>query len=225
MAYSSVWTRLPAATVPVMTGSIVLCRTSDSMCSTTWPPRWIRPRTGGLSFAAVPRPGAPSSLRRRPSRPFWPPPPAGPCGPPPRRPRRSPPRPLIPRPGRSDQTLAQLFRHGLNVGRAQAQLQGDLPVGQVQAHEVEAQHPDSQRLVAAGQRRAGEVVEAPGARLAAIPLPIGLSVVAPVPDHRAPAATGAAHPLRPAALAHKAKHLASSIRPERSTKSAAAMVA
>src|SRR3954447_17637324 len=31
MAYSSVWTRLPAATVPVMTGSIVLCRTSDNM--------------------------------------------------------------------------------------------------------------------------------------------------------------------------------------------------
>src|SRR5215213_6834058 len=84
---------------------------------------------------------------------------------------------------------------------------GDLPVGQVQVHEVEAQYPDPQRLVAAGQRRAGEVVEAPGACLAAIPLPIGLSVVAPVPDHRVTAATGAAHALRPAALAHKGEAL------------------
>src|SRR5215211_4053858 len=59
----------------------------------------------------------------------------------------------------------------------------------------------------AGQRRAGEVVEAPGARLAAIPLPIGLSVVARVPDYRVTAATGAAHALRPAALAHEGEAL------------------
>src|SRR5829696_9712852 len=61
--------------------------------------------------------------------------------------------------------------------------------------------------MAAGQRRAGEVVKAPGARLAAIPLPIGLSLVAPVPDHRVTAATGAAHALRPAALAHQGEAL------------------
>src|SRR4051812_18342344 len=76
-----------------------------------------------------------------------------------------------------------------------------------QAHEVEAQHPNPQQLVAAGQRRAGEIVEALGAGLAAIPLPIGLSVVAPVPDHRVTAATGAAHALRPAALAHQGEAL------------------
>src|SRR5215211_4285252 len=84
---------------------------------------------------------------------------------------------------------------------------GDLPVREVQAHEVEAQHPDPQRLVMPGQHRTGEVVEAPGARLAAIPLPIGLSVVAPVPDHRVTAATGAAHAFRPAALAHQGETL------------------
>src|SRR5215203_1240547 len=61
--------------------------------------------------------------------------------------------------------------------------------------------------MAAGQRRAGEVVKAPGSRLAAIPLPIGLSLVAPVPDHRVTAATGAAHALRPAALAHQGEAL------------------
>ena len=55
---------------PVMTGSIVLCCTLASMCRTTGPPRWIRPRIGGLSFSDVPRPGMPLSLRRRPERPF-----------------------------------------------------------------------------------------------------------------------------------------------------------
>ena len=78
-------------------------------------------------------------------------------------------------PSRSLRSLAKV---STNSGEAQC------PVGQVQAHEVEAQHPDPQRLMAAGQRRAGEVVEAPGARLATIPLPIGLSFGVPVPDHR-----------------------------------------
>src|SRR5437764_10099727 len=70
MPYSSVWTRAPLATVASMIGWIVVCCTLASMCRTTGPPRWIRPRMGGLSFASVPRPGAPASLRRRPSRPF-----------------------------------------------------------------------------------------------------------------------------------------------------------
>src|SRR3954465_4807114 len=48
------------------------------MRRTTSPPRWSRPRIGGLSFASVPRPGAPFSRRRRPGRPPWRRPPAGP---------------------------------------------------------------------------------------------------------------------------------------------------
>src|SRR3954464_2981696 len=59
MLYSSLWMRVPSATAPVMTDLIVVCCTLASMRSTTSPPRWIRPRTGGLSFASVPRPGAP----------------------------------------------------------------------------------------------------------------------------------------------------------------------
>src|SRR3954452_18646667 len=58
-----------------------------------------------------------------------------------------------------------------------------------------------------GQRRAGEVVEAPGARLAAIPLPVPLRVVAPVPDHRITATSGTAHALGPAQLAHQREAL------------------
>src|SRR5919205_1172699 len=71
MSYSSVWISVPGATAWVMSGLIVACRTLGSMCRITAPPRWIRPRTGGFSFASVPRPGAPGSLRRRPGRPFF----------------------------------------------------------------------------------------------------------------------------------------------------------
>src|SRR5918994_2036600 len=144
----------PLATVASVIGLIVVCCTLASMCRTTWPPRWIRPRMGGLSFSSVPRPGAPASLRRRPSRPFWPRPRAGPCA-------------------------------------------------RVQAHEIEAQYPHPQRLMVPGQRRAGEVVEAPGAGLTPIALSMRLRVVAPIADDRVTATPGTAHAFRPAMLAHQ----------------------
>src|SRR6185437_9447640 len=108
-----------------MIGSIVFCWTLASIRSTTRPPRWIRPRTGGLSFASVPRPGAPASRRRRPSRPL------SDVGPPALvagddvdlvdldlalQPRR---RELGGGP------VPQLLGHELHVGLAQAQLPGD----------------------------------------------------------------------------------------------------
>ena len=71
----------------------------------------------------------------------------------------------------------------------------------------EAQHPGPQRLVMPGQHRAGEIVEAPGATLAPIALPLRLGLVAPVPDHAGAAAPGTAHPLRPAVLAHQGEAL------------------
>src|SRR5215207_5681446 len=182
-----------------MTGSIVVCCTLASMCRTTWPPRWIRPRMGGLSFSSVPRPGAPASLRRRPSRPVWPRPRAGPCGRPRRRPHDLH---LTLQPGCwwgfGHEATAQMLRHGLHVGRAQAQFQGDLLVREVQAHDVEAQHPHPQRLMVPGQRRAGEVVKAPGAGLTAIALPVRLGVVTPVADHREAVTPGTAYALGPA---------------------------
>src|SRR4051794_36875215 len=54
-----------------------------------------------------------------------------------------------------------------------------------------------------GQRRAGEVVKAPGAVLAPIALPVRLGVVAPVADHRVTATSGTAHARGPAMRAHK----------------------
>src|SRR3954468_19225156 len=58
-----------------------------------------------------------------------------------------------------------------------------------------------------GQHRAGEVVKAPGAVLAAIALPMRLGLVAPIADHRTAAAAGAAHALGPAMLAHQREAL------------------
>ncbi len=51
MLYSSVWTRVLGATAVMMIGLIVACCTLASMRKTTSPPRWIRPRMGGLSFS------------------------------------------------------------------------------------------------------------------------------------------------------------------------------
>src|SRR3954451_16159609 len=52
---------------------------------------------------------------------------------------------LAPEPHRwkpGDQAGAELLGHELHVRLAQAQLLGDLPVREVEAHEVQAQHPD-----------------------------------------------------------------------------------
>src|SRR4051794_30578810 len=106
-----------------------------------------------------------------------------------------------------NQAVAHLLGHELHVRGAETQFRGDLPVGQVQTHEVEAQHPDPQRLVVAGQHSPAEVVEARRARPAAIPLPMQLCVVVPVPDYRVAAASRATDALWPAVLAHQGEAL------------------
>src|SRR3954453_21734996 len=57
MLYSSVKTLEPLATVFSMIGWMVACWTSIRI--TTWPPRSIMPKIGGLSFSRVPRPRLP----------------------------------------------------------------------------------------------------------------------------------------------------------------------
>jgi hypothetical protein len=54
-----------------------------------------------------------------------------------------------------DQSLAQMAGHRLNVVLIQSQFPGDLPVRQVQAHEIQAQYPNPERLVMARQNRPG----------------------------------------------------------------------
>src|SRR4051794_39072086 len=78
--------------------------------------------------------------------------------------------------------MAQMLGHGLHVRAVQAKLRGDLPGGEVQSHQVKAQHPYPQRLMMPRQRRAGEIVETPVARLAAIALPMRLLLVMAVSD-------------------------------------------
>ena len=95
-----------------------------------------RAEDGRLVLSSVPRPSALASLRRRPSRPFWPQPRAGLCARTRRRPRRSPPRLLAPPRAFRHQSAMQLLRHGMQVRPTKAQLLGDLPVGKVQAHQV-----------------------------------------------------------------------------------------
>ena len=102
-----------------------------------------------------------------------------------------------------DQAAAQLLRNGLHVRSIQAQLKGDLPVGKVQAHEVEAQHPHPQRLVVPGQHRSGQVVEAPSACFAPVATPEELCVVVAVADYCIVVAGRAPNAVRPAVLAHE----------------------
>ena len=235
MLYSSVGTRVPSATAALMIGLIVACCTLASMRSATWPPRWISPRVGSLSFSSVPRPPLPFQRLRhwnlgqlRPAR-------LPACGTVRAAPlchsRRLA---LVPshdvnfvafhlalqfhRRRSGGQAAAQLLRHGLRSRSAQAQLQSHLPIGEIQSHEVEAQHPHPQRLVVPGQHhraaiprremprsgiKAGQVVETPGARLALISLLTGLRVVASVLDDDAAVTHGAADTFRPAVLAHQ----------------------
>jgi hypothetical protein len=99
--------------------------------------------------------------------------------------------------------VPQGLGHRLHVRDAEVQLPGDLPVGEVQAHQGEAQHPDAQRPVAAGQHGAGQVVEAGATRRAAVALAMRLSVLPAVAGDPGLAAARAADAFGPAALARQ----------------------
>ena len=102
---------------------------------------------------------------------------------------------------------AAVARHGVHVRHVEAQFLGDLTVRKVQTHEVQAQHPDPQRLVMPGQHRAGEVVKAARTRLAPISLPVSLGLVKAIADYGTAAAGRAADTFRPAMLAHQGEAL------------------
>jgi hypothetical protein len=106
-----------------------------------------------------------------------------------------------------DQTLTKLAGHGLDVALVEVEFLGDLPVRQVEAHEIQAQHPDPQWLVMAGQNRAGEVVETRLAVLAQPALARVPDIVPAVPDHVGAVAGRAPHTGRPAMLADQVEAL------------------
>jgi len=154
MLYSSVWTRVPGVTAAVMIGLIVAYCALANMWGTTCPPRWIRPRIGGLSFFNVPRPPLPFQRFRRRNLGQLRPARLPACGTVQAAPfgdgRRLA---LVPghhvdlvdpagcprirlhlalqlhRRRFGDQAAAQLFRHALDIRCGQAQFAYDLPVG------------------------------------------------------------------------------------------------
>jgi hypothetical protein len=166
------------------------------------------PKIGGFSFSSVPRPGIPLKPRRRG---FF------------RHHRR------LTFVARGDVDLvtfhhagqdfgrarrqdagAQLFGHGLHVTDIEVELAGDLRVRQVQAHEVEAQDPDPQRLMMAGENCVGQVIEARLTGRAAVTLALGLPIVMTMPGHLVTLAYRATHAFGPPQTV--SKHLASSTR-------------
>ena len=66
----------------------------------------------------------------------------------------------------------------------QTQFPGDLEIGEVQPHEIQAQDPDPSGLVMAGQDCPGQIVEAPAAPFATVTLAVVLRVIVAIADHR-----------------------------------------
>src|SRR6195952_5305726 len=98
-----------------------------------------------------------------------------------------------------------MLSHRLHVRGGQIKLCGDLKVREVQPHRVQAQHPHSQRLVMTGQYRIRKIIKPSMTGLAEIALPMELGLVTAIADNRLAIATGTAHSLRPAMLAHQIK--------------------
>src|SRR5262245_1067160 len=201
MSYSSVYTTVSGAIVDRISGAIVTCRTSSNIRITTAPPRWIMPKMGGFSLARVPRPRSPFSRRRRGGRPFF-----NRLG-------------MALMSGHDihfvafdlaaedldglalDDPFAEPRGHHLGLVGVEIQLLPDLLVGEVQAHEVEAEDPGLQRLVMAGEDGAGEIIEEPPTGVAAVALACRLGRVVALLGDPPAGAVGAGHPLGPAEVA------------------------
>src|SRR3978361_207377 len=193
MPYSSVWISVPGATACVMIGWMVACRTLGSMCRITCPPRWIRPALAVSPSPACRVPARPEACDAVLSAPFfdlnW--------------------LTLVPGHdvnlidlygvvqlrdgGACHQTLAELLSHRLHIRSVQAQFLRDLPVGEVQPHQVEAQNPYAQRLVMSRRHRAGEIIKTSITGLAQVTLPVPLAFVMAVADDRGIVAARTAH--------------------------------
>jgi hypothetical protein len=98
---------------------------------------------------------------------------------------------------------AQLLCHGVHVGGIHTQLRGDLPVRQVQPHEIEAENPNAQRLMMASQNRSCQIIKPSRACLAPIPLPRQLGIVMAISDNGVSATTRTANALRPAMITNE----------------------
>jgi hypothetical protein len=96
---------------------------------------------------------------------------------------------------------SQLGRHPLDVILIQTQFLADLMVGEIQAHEVQTQNPDLQRLVMPGQDGSRQIVEIAVTDRAAVFLPGGLARIATLFRYGCGGAVGAMHTFRPTQFA------------------------
>jgi hypothetical protein len=95
----------------------------------------------------------------------------------------------------------QLHGHLVDFTRRKVELLCDLFLGEIQPHQIEAEHPDPQRSVVSGENRPGQIIEIPAALTAVIPLTGALSVIAPAFLYVPGLTVRTLHPVGPAHLA------------------------
>ena len=98
---------------------------------------------------------------------------------------------------------AQLLGHMLHVILVQPQLLGNLVIGDVQAHQIQAHQPDLQGLMMTGKHRPAEVVKVAPTGRAAIFLACRLRHITALFADPGRGAMRAAHALGPAQAAHR----------------------
>ena len=100
-----------------------------------------------------------------------------------------------------DDALPQPRAHPLGVIGVEVQLAGDLLVGEVQPQEIQAQDPDAQGLMVAGEDGPGQVIEPPGAGPTVIAPPSGLGLITALLRDPVGVTAGAVDPLGPPQVA------------------------
>jgi hypothetical protein len=90
----------------------------------------------------------------------------------------------------------------LNIATVQVQLLGDLFIRQIQAHKVQAENPDLERLMVSGKDGVGQIIEASLAIFALMALPIRLFLMVTPPDNIFRITKWALYPIGPAQLTH-----------------------
>jgi hypothetical protein len=98
--------------------------------------------------------------------------------------------------------FTKLGGHLLNIATVQVQLLGDLFIRQIQAHKVQAENPDLERLMVSGKDGVGQIIEASLAIFALMALPIRLFLMVTPPDNIFRITKWALYPIGPAQLTH-----------------------
>ncbi len=103
--------------------------------------------------------------------------------------------------------LPQLSGHVVSAVFIQPQLTSDLPIRQIQTHEVQAQQPDAQRLMMPRKNGVGQIIKTPTTAATQVTLPIRLSLIQASSCDLHRLAMRATYPLRPTQLPNRRKAL------------------